>query len=183
MAYEPTVWRNREVENPRTYTLQNNVDGTVTLNPAEGTIIENGTPIVAENMNKIESQIKDNDTRILDLFGTSEIIEWGENTNGEFVKWANGFQLCYANLWITSPGNSNRIESRWNFPSSFKGGYTPTIFPGGNIAAVSYGDYIIYPYTRLVSNSGVTVRIQVASSANFGAGQVVMSWSALGMWK
>ncbi len=58
MAYEKTIWRNREVENPRTFNLQNNSDGTVTLMPAEGTIIESGTPIIAANMNNIEEGIE-----------------------------------------------------------------------------------------------------------------------------
>lgn len=57
MAYEPTVWKNREVERPRTFTMQNNDDGTITLIPAEGTVNEQGTPIVAENLNKIENEL------------------------------------------------------------------------------------------------------------------------------
>lgn len=57
MAYEPTLWTNREVEKPRTYNLINNPDGTVTLQPAEGNVISVGTPLVAENMNKIEEGI------------------------------------------------------------------------------------------------------------------------------
>jgi hypothetical protein len=64
LAYNPTEWTNREVEKPRTYTMQNNPDGTVTLVPAEGAIISAGTPIVAENMNKIEDQLVLADTHI-----------------------------------------------------------------------------------------------------------------------
>jgi hypothetical protein len=57
-TYIPTVWENREVEKPRTYTLQGNGDGTTTLIPAEGNIISEGTPIVAENLNNMESGIE-----------------------------------------------------------------------------------------------------------------------------
>ena len=59
MAYTPTEWKNREVENPRTFQLQNNPNGTTTLIPKEGNVIETGTPIIAENMNKIEQGIKE----------------------------------------------------------------------------------------------------------------------------
>ncbi|MCY9736992.1 phage tail protein [Paenibacillus alvei] len=59
MPYAPTEWKNREVERPRTFRMQNNPDGTVTLLPAEGNIIEPGTPIIAANMNKIEQGIVD----------------------------------------------------------------------------------------------------------------------------
>lgn len=59
MAYERTVWKNREVERPRTFEKIENPDGTITLVPAEGNIIEPGTPIIAENMNNIEQGIED----------------------------------------------------------------------------------------------------------------------------
>ncbi|MBT2287968.1 hypothetical protein J7E73_02255 [Paenibacillus albidus] len=57
MAYNRTVWENREVENPRTYVIETNSDGTVTLVPAEGTVIEAGTPISADPLNNIEDGI------------------------------------------------------------------------------------------------------------------------------
>lgn len=57
MAYERTVWKNREVEYPRRYIIIDNGDGTVTLEPSPGNIIEPGTPIIAANMNNIEEGI------------------------------------------------------------------------------------------------------------------------------
>lgn len=57
MAYQPTDWKNREVERPRTFEMQNNPDGTITLIPSEGIVTEPGTPIMASNMNKIEGQL------------------------------------------------------------------------------------------------------------------------------
>ena len=36
------IWKDRAVEKPRTFTIQNNPDGTVTLIPAPGTIVEPG---------------------------------------------------------------------------------------------------------------------------------------------
>lgn len=59
MAYQPTEWKNRLVERPRTYQLQQNADGTVTLIPSEGVITEEGTPVNAGNMNHIEQGIAD----------------------------------------------------------------------------------------------------------------------------
>lgn len=60
MAYEgKTIWKNREVENPRTFIIQQNPDSTITLIPAEGTIIEPGTPIIAAIMNNIEDGIEE----------------------------------------------------------------------------------------------------------------------------
>lgn len=57
MAYTKTEWKDQNVENPRTYTVRDNGDSTVTLMDAFGTVTELGTPVNAENMNKIEDGI------------------------------------------------------------------------------------------------------------------------------
>lgn len=59
MAYVRETWKNREVERPRTFTKVENPDGTITLVPAEGNIIEPGTPIIAAKMNNIEVGIEE----------------------------------------------------------------------------------------------------------------------------
>jgi hypothetical protein len=61
MAYEPTVWENREVERPRTYIMTENADGTVTLTPSEGQVFSAGTPLDASNLNKLEQAVANND--------------------------------------------------------------------------------------------------------------------------
>lgn len=55
MSYEPTNWKDRVVEKPRTFTMQDNGDGTITLIPAPGTVVEAGTPVNAANLNKLEN--------------------------------------------------------------------------------------------------------------------------------
>lgn len=57
MAYTKTEWKDQNVENPRTYSVRDNGDSTVTLMDAFGTVTELGTPVNAENMNKIEDGI------------------------------------------------------------------------------------------------------------------------------
>lgn len=57
MAYKKTEWKDQNVENPRTYLVRDNGDSTVTLMDAFGTVTELGTPVNAENMNKIEDGI------------------------------------------------------------------------------------------------------------------------------
>lgn len=69
MAYTKTEWKDQNVENPRTYSVRDNGDSTVTLMDAFGTVTELGTPVNAENMNKIEDGIanavdKDSDQTI-----------------------------------------------------------------------------------------------------------------------
>ena len=54
MNYTPTEWKDRVVEKPRTFNMQQNPDGTITLIPAPGTVVQEGTPVNAANLNKIE---------------------------------------------------------------------------------------------------------------------------------
>ncbi|WEG14011.1 pyocin knob domain-containing protein [Pullulanibacillus sp. KACC 23026] len=56
MTYAKTTWQDRVVQNPNTYTMVQNSDGTITLIPAEGTITQSGTPITADKLNNLETQ-------------------------------------------------------------------------------------------------------------------------------
>lgn len=60
MSYNPTVWKDRVIEKPNTFTLQNNPDGTITLIPVTGVVTEVGTPVNAANLNKMENWIQGN---------------------------------------------------------------------------------------------------------------------------
>ena len=53
MAYKKTLWKDRVVEKPNTYRSVENPDGTITLYPITGQVIEKGTPVSAANLNKI----------------------------------------------------------------------------------------------------------------------------------
>ncbi|MBU5677918.1 hypothetical protein KQI88_15985 [Alkaliphilus sp. MSJ-5] len=64
MAYNKTIWTNRVTEKIRTFFKQDNPDGTISLTPDYGEIIEEGTPVTAANMNKIEQGIADAFTEI-----------------------------------------------------------------------------------------------------------------------
>jgi hypothetical protein len=57
MPYLPTDWKDRAVDKPMTYIMQDNGDGTMTLIPAEGNIAETGTPLTAANLNHMEAGI------------------------------------------------------------------------------------------------------------------------------
>ena len=57
--YVTTQWQDRVVERPRTYTVTNNPDGTLTLTPSPGTVMQEGTLVSATVMNKIEQGITD----------------------------------------------------------------------------------------------------------------------------
>lgn len=66
MAYTKTVWKDRVVQNPRTYTKTDNADGSITLTPKPGVITEEGTPISAANMNRLENAVENIDSQLGD---------------------------------------------------------------------------------------------------------------------
>lgn len=58
MANKRTKWVDHVVEKPNTYKEINNGDGTITHQDASGEIIQQGTPISATNLNKIEEGLQ-----------------------------------------------------------------------------------------------------------------------------
>lgn len=59
MAFEPILWKDRQIERPNTFTMKNNPDGTYTLIPVPGTIFEPGTALSAQNLNLMQNKIKE----------------------------------------------------------------------------------------------------------------------------
>lgn len=57
MAYLPNEWKDQVVQRPKTYQINNNDDGSVTLIDSFGLVTELGTPVNADYMNHIEQGI------------------------------------------------------------------------------------------------------------------------------
>jgi hypothetical protein len=57
LPYSKTTWKDRSVDSPLRFTMTDNGDGTITLVPQEGTIIEPGTPITSALLNNMEDGI------------------------------------------------------------------------------------------------------------------------------
>lgn len=57
MAYVKQEWEDRQVENPMTFTMTDNQDGTITLIPQPGVVQNEGTKFTADRMNHIEEGI------------------------------------------------------------------------------------------------------------------------------
>lgn len=95
MAYEKTNWTDRVVQKPRTYTMQNNSDGTVTLTPAPGTVTQAGTPVNAANLNKIENELvtlEDEDAELKEEITNIDNKIYG-NISALDTTFANGWNL------------------------------------------------------------------------------------------
>ena len=70
MSYVKTVWKDHSVTTPNTYVMTENTGGTVTLTPSEGTVLQEGTPVNALNLNKIEDELEALDNATYALTGS-----------------------------------------------------------------------------------------------------------------
>lgn len=76
MAYIKNTWVDQEVERPRTYQMNNNADGSVTLVDDFGLVTELGTPVNADYMNHIEDGIAGGAIRLYNATETFTLNEW-----------------------------------------------------------------------------------------------------------
>lgn len=90
MAYNKTLWKDRIVEKPNTYRKVENSDGTITLYPVTGQVIEKGTPVSAANLNKIENGIvevyKELDTKIDEVANKGTTTEVLRETTETYIQ-------------------------------------------------------------------------------------------------
>lgn len=111
---------------------------------------------------------------------TGAVIQRGSNSNGEFVRFADGTQICQHALTIgTSLTASGSIflsdQSAWTFPAVFSA--TPSVTGGRTGSATA-------PFWLCQGNSGVSgsvANLRVLGTASFGSG-IVMSVFAYGRW-
>lgn len=106
MAYIKNNWVDQSVERPKTYEMTNNSDGSVTLIDSFGLVSELGTPVNADNMNRIEEGIEACDLRKYD---TSETYNKGE--------WVTGIvdqeKSIYSSLVDNNLGNLLTDTTKW----------------------------------------------------------------------
>ncbi|OPE26181.1 phage tail protein, partial [Pseudomonas aeruginosa] len=80
------------------------------------------------------------------------IIERGSNANGEYVRFADGTQICWTNTLTFTAGVSS-VGANWSYPASFSSSYP---IAGAVSASGAGGDY----------DSGVSARNQGATYFN-----------------
>lgn len=80
MAYIQTDWKDHVVEHPKTYTVQDNGDGTYTYEDAPGEIVRQGTPMSATNFNKIEEGVGGS-SMMADLLYTLLMLKLGHSAH------------------------------------------------------------------------------------------------------
>ncbi|QCI15517.1 phage tail protein [Pseudomonas putida] len=114
---------------------------------------------------------------------TGAIIERGSNANGEYVRYADGTQICWGQrTWstgITTSANSSFISAGGDtitWPIAFS---TNTVCLTAGVGGTSTSRVTVLPY-RSNSQTGTTVFQHYASVAS--GVDVVYNWMAIGRW-
>lgn len=101
----------------------------------------------------------------------SRIVEMGSNSNGEYVRWENGLQVCFDVL-----STSASQDTLWTLPAAFID--SEWVFCSGLGASFSSEARAITFQGR--TTNSVTLRALTASGGRVSAGAFII---AIGRWK
>ena len=104
-------------------------------------------------------------------FGDSRIVEMGSNSNGTYVRWENGLQVCFAGL-TTSASQ----DTLWTLPAAFID--SEWVF-AGSVGQIFAAGAQVVTFEGRTTNS-LTLRILNASGNRVGGTAFII---AIGRWK
>ncbi len=123
MNYSKTIWGERQVEYPNRFEKVDNGDGTITLVPAFGNIIQSGTPLSVFNMQKIDNQLEYLDKKV-SLSKTVTVLASGWVQNGS--QWE--YEITDASIdaetvadVVASPTEKEKAAGSWTHTETFVG--------------------------------------------------------------
>lgn len=133
-----------------------------------------------------ENKIPSDRLRIVGALSAGNIIENGNNANGNYVRFTDGTQVCWAMLTAT-PVNVNRAGIIWNYPASFGGTSFPAIVGIADIASayVAAKSLVVHVVVaESVARAGANVQVMRGDSANINQTANYKLWVlAIGKWK
>ena len=90
-----------------------------------------------------------------DLVTVSDIVDFGSNTNGYYVLWADGTQVCWG-LCTASAINNAVVDGTWTFPSAFSESPAVSILS----ATIMNRSTAIYPYYAAQATESIRIALQ-----------------------
>jgi len=106
---------------------------------------------------------------------TGAVIESGTAAGGDYIRWADGTQICTRTLTLTQAG-PDRLEAQWTFPIAFADPQGPSLsamLDGDDFAANVSGpglDAALAPHAAQISATAATIRLyRVAGATGFAA--------------
>src|SRR3954462_2345306 len=141
MPYTKNTWSDRSVERPLTFTQTTNADGSITLIPAEGTIVATGTPITSDKLNNLEQQYDQAVADVEAYVNGGGGFTSSNNANGTIVKFADGTMHCWASF-SAKAGTGTQNTGVITFPANFVA--TPYILVTHSSLAGNFAQFYVY---------------------------------------
>jgi len=165
VAYTPETWVDRNVERPNTYTEVVNGDGTKTIIPSPGTVVEAGTTVTAQRMNKIEQGI-------VNAMPAGGIIMW------------SGSIATIPSTWALCDGANGTPDLRDRFVVCAGSGYAPGDIGGANTVTLTSEQMPSHGHSvsGTAETAGAHTHTVDAGSANAGDPYFAASDSGAQYW-
>ena len=109
----------------------------------------------------------------------SAIIERGSNANGDYIRWADGTQVCTGSVSLSFVASDNYVAATAIFPAAFVS--TPTVV-SGTYQGVSNGSASDASYPP--SSTSCVISVSPTRGTTFGSpGTRTYTYLAIGRWK
>lgn len=113
---------------------------------------------------------------------TGAIVQRGSNANGEFVRYADGTQICWG-TGMAASGSAYSVWYDWSFPANFPGGSSYQGFVSAASANPTSSDNMRDAMPSFSPQTGSLTRCGVISSGKLTAGGTVqLRFMAIGSW-
>ena len=118
---------------------------------------------------------------------TSRIVERGSNSDGEFVRFADGTQLCQLNRIDLSRSSDSVLRQTWNYPQPYSEQPAISILiigSGISFDGISWDD-LLFPYILTPSSTDADISIRVTSGSITSGNNTVVGATvkSSGRWK
>jgi hypothetical protein len=108
---------------------------------------------------------------------TGAMIERGANANGQYVRFADGTQMCFA-LKAFDNNFQNRYWVAWAYPAAFNAAYPISVAHNVNLNSLADGTNDVNSLTSLFVPS-VTSVAAASVVLQMNAGRVVLNWQSV----
>ena len=146
----------------------------LTLNKNTGAALEKLLKLpLLDADNKIPAGV----LRIVGALSDGHIIESGDNANGNYVRFADGTQICWSGNIAATATNAMNKNAEWTFPAQFFD--TDIIVTGSPRRADNYA-FFLGAYNI---NSGLEVTMVFISNVAGFTNTIPVNCIAIGKWK
>lgn len=123
MNYNKTTWGERQVEFPNRFTKVENEDGTITLTPAFGNVIQGGTPLSVQNMQKINDELEFLDKKV-SISKSLTVVSTGWVQNASLWEYTIADPIIDAETVadvVATPTEKEKAAGSWTHTETFAG--------------------------------------------------------------